>query len=358
MKSSTLDLKIRDLKNNKIYKYPNPEIRAEIKEGQDNSTHEQEFIQDIIVGLSQKPKTLPSKYLYDDVGSKIFQEIMNLDEYYLTRAEHQILEIYSNEICSLIHQQCVSGSKINLIELGAGDGKKTSLLLKELCSKKIPFEYAPIDISEGAMIALMERLERDFDQIQSEGIISDYLEGIHWLNQNKTSFNFILFLGSTIGNFHEEMAVHFLSKLGEILNHGDCLLIGFDLKKDIQKLQNAYSDSSGVTNRFNTNLLSRINRELGADFVPEKFQHYATYNPVLGAMESYLISKEAQIVDIKAINHSFAFDEKEPIHTEYSFKYTPVDIKKLAEKTGFELIKNYYDKNNLFTDSLWKVSTT
>ncbi len=356
MKILTPRLKVRYLKNNKTYIYSNSRIREKSKEAEGNPTTKQEFFQDVLAGLSQKSKALPSKYLYDNVGSKIFQEIMNLDEYYLTRAEHQILEMYGNDICSLIHQKCAGDSKINFIELGAGDGQKTSLLLKELCSKKIPFEYVPIDISESAMISLMERLERDFNQIQSEGIISDYLEGINWLRQKRTNFNFVLFLGSNIGNFQEEMTIHFLSKLWEVLNHEDYLLIGFDLKKDIPKLQDAYSDSSGVTDRFNTNLLSRINRELDANFVPEKFQHYATYNPVLGAMESYLISQETQVVEIRAIHHSFSFDEREPIHIEYSFKYTPLEIKELAQKTGFELVRNYYDKENLFTDSLWKVN--
>ena len=358
MKNSNTNLKIHDLKNNKTYGYPDLDMHQRETSDQESSLRQQEFMRDILIGLSKSPKELPSKYLYDDKGSKIFQEIMELDEYYLTRAEHEILERSSEEIISFVHEKSRKSSRINLIELGAGDGKKTSLLLRELCSKKVAFEYAPIDISEGAMISLMKRLERDFDryQIQSEGIISDYLEGINWLRENKTNFNFVLFLGSNIGNFNQETATHFLLKLWEVLSDGDCLLIGFDLKKEIQVLQRAYSDAKGVTGAFNKNLLSRLNRELSADFDTAKFQHYATYNPVLGAMESYLISLETQAVHIDALNRSFLFNEKEPIHTEYSFKYTPAEIKELSLKTGFELVKSYYDQKHFFADSLWRVN--
>ena len=357
MKNPDPGFQIHNLKNNKTYGYPGPDIQKEKAGDHENSLRQQEFLRDVLIGLSENPKKLPSKYLYDDKGSEIFQEIMELDEYYLTRSEHEILENHGKEIISFVQQNTESNSRIHLIELGAGDGKKTSLLLRELCSKKAPFEYAPIDISEGAMISLMQRLERDFErhQIQSKGIISDYLDGINWLQENKTDFNFVLFLGSNIGNFDQETARHFLLKLWEVLSDGDCLLIGFDLKKEIQILQEAYSDAEGVTNRFNKNLLSRINRELNANFDTKKFQHYATYNPVLGAMESYLISLESQVVHIDVLNRSFFFDEKEPIHTEYSFKYAPQEIKKLSLETGFELVKSFYDKKNFFVDSLWRV---
>ncbi len=353
----TSNLKIRDLENNKTYDYPGLKIQQKIENNQKKLVSQQKtFERDVLVGLSKTPKKLPSKYLYDDNGSKIFQEIMNLDEYYLTKTEYQILKSYSKKIISSVHQKNNNNSKINLIELGAGDGKKTSLLLNELCSRKLSFEYAPIDISRGAMITLMKRLESDFDQIQSEGIVSDYLDGINWIKKNKSNFNFVLFLGSNIGNFDKEMTIHFLRKLWELLNHGDCLLISFDLKKEIQILQKAYSDTSGVTSRFNINLLARINRELDGNFNLNKFEHYATYNPILGAMESYLISSEAQIVQIQKLNRSFTFNEKEPLHTEYSFKYTSSEIKELSQKIGFDLIENYYDNNHFFVDSLWRVN--
>ena len=353
------NLKIRDLQNNQEHGFPYPKLSQKHVDNNIKIESQKEFARDVLIGLSESPKKLPSKYFYDTKGTEIFQKIMNLEEYYLTKAEYDILDLHSWDIIQPIikdNQRKGQGNKINLVELGAGDGYKTSLLLKEFCNKMVSFEYIPIDISRKAMVSLMHRIEEQFDNIDSEGIISDYLDGILWLNENKTNFNFVLFLGANIGNFDRTTALGFLLRLWEILNHGDYLLIGFDLKKDIQLMQRAYDDKEGVTKNFNLNLLQRINQELNADFDIKHFQHYATYNPVLGAMESYLISLHHQNVRIKNLNKTFSFAEKEPIHTEYSFKYTLVEIESLARETGFEKIQNFYDQNRYFVDSLWRVS--
>ena len=353
------NLKIRDLKNNREHGFPYPKLAQTNTKNQTKTENQQEFARDVLIGLSQSPKKLPSKYFYDTQGSKIFQKIMNLKEYYLTEAEYDILDHHTCDIIRPIKkddQAKGQKNKINLVELGAGDGYKASPLLRGFCNEAIPFEYIPIDISKEAMVSLMWRLEKQFDNINSEGIISDYLDGVRWLHQNKSNFNFILFLGANIGNFNRPAALSFLLKLWELLNHGDYLLIGFDLKKDIRLMQKAYDDREGVTRDFNINLLRRINKELSANFKLDCFQHYATYNPVLGAMESYLISLYEQNVRIKELNKTFLFSEKEPIHTEYSFKYTLREIEYLAQKTGFERVQDFYDKNYYFVDSLWRVA--
>ena len=357
-----LNLKIRDLKNNQQHGFPYQKLDQKDIEGETKTNSRQEFTRDVLIGLSQSPKKLSSKYFYNARGSQIFQKIMKLEEYYLTKAEYNILDQHGLDIIQPIirdnkmRSQQDGTNKINLVELGAGDGYKTSLVLREFCNQIVPFEYIPIDISKGAMVSLMRRLEKNFDNINSEGIISDYLEGIHWLNQNKANFNFVLFLGANIGNFDRPTAISFLLKLWEVLNHDDYILIGFDLKKDIRLMQRAYNDKEGVTKDFNINLLRRINQELKANFNLDNFQHYATYNPVLGAMESFLISLSDQDVRIEDLNKTFSFSEKEPIHTEYSFKHTLKEIEFLAVKTGFKRIKNFYDKDHYFVDSLWQVS--
>ena len=168
----------------------------------------------------------------------------------------------------------------------------------------------------------------------------------------------VLFLGSNLGNFHKSQARGFLRNLWNVLKNGDLVLIGFDLKKNIDMMQKAYNDPGGITSRFNLNLLHRINRELGGNFDLKKFQHYSSYHVLSGAMESYLVSLEKQSVFIKAIGQTFLFEHWEPVHTEYSYKYLESDIKELAEKTGYKIQKQLYDQKKYFVDSIWRVQKT
>ncbi|MFN3427538.1 MAG: L-histidine N(alpha)-methyltransferase [Candidatus Thermochlorobacter sp.] len=308
-----------------------------------------ELLYDVLEGLSASPKRLPSKYFYDDEGSRLFQKIMSLPEYYLTRAEAEILEQHRMHIVSLVAHE-----PFTLVELGAGDGSKTSLLIERLLQEQKTFFYAPIDISSRAIEVLTQSLATKFPTLRIHGITDEYFHGLKQLRKLSRQSTVALFLGSNIGNFTKEDALRFLKHLRSSLQTGDWLLIGFDLKKDISTLIRAYSDSAGVTREFNFNLLRRLNRELGATFDLNTFQHYATYNPTLGAMESYLISTIAQTVWIEAAQQSIAFDAFEPIHTEYSFKYSERDIEYFATATGFARIENFYDRKRQFVDSLWR----
>ena len=310
-----------------------------------------EFSNHVLLGLSQSPKHLSSRYFYDDEGSALFQEIMALDEYYPTRIETEILHAHASELLADIQHK-----PINIVDLGAGDATKTIILLRAFSDQGIPFTYVPIDISEAAIQSSIQAVRESIPGLSIEGIVGEYQQAIRWLNTLDTEKqNLVLFLGSNIGNFHRAEAHAFMRGLWNALEHGDQLFVGFDLKKDIEVLLNAYNDRKGVTARFNLNLLARINRQLGGNFDLNRFRHYGTYNVFSGAMESYLVSLDEQEVRIEALQHSFSFSPWEPIHTEYSYKYLPNDIRSLAEKNGFVVQKKFYDSKEWFVDTLWRV---
>ena len=312
---------------------------------------ERELALDVLAGLSERPKRLSSKYFYDDVGSQYFRQIMQLDEYYLTGCELEILERHGADIAGRVGSQ-----PLNVVDLGAGDGAKTRVLLRHLVARGADFMYTPIDISEGAMATLERAIRRDLPAVSMRGLVSEYSQGLRWLEVNEPDrSNLVLFLGSNIGNFNRSQARAFLRRLWNDLRDGDLVLIGFDLKKEIDILLAAYNDSEGVTAAFNLNLLSRLNRELGADFDLQYWRHFGTYNVFSGAMESYLVSLISQRVVIPALSLEFGFDEWEPIHTEYSYKYLPSEIAALARDTGFGVDVDYRDSRGYFTDSLWRV---
>ncbi len=310
----------------------------------------QSFALDVLVGLSETPKRLSSRYFYDDRGSELFRQIMDLPEYYLTKCEINVLERNREGIAELVED-----TRFNLVELGAGDGRKTSILINHLLSKKMDFKYIPIDISEGAMKELAKNLNEKFPSLCGEGIVAEYFNGLKWLGKTASRKNLVLFLGSNLGNFNKSQSRVFLRNLWNTLNNGDLLITGFDLKKDIELMSRAYNDSRGITREFNLNLLKRINRELGGNFEIDKFRHFSSYDVFSGAMESYLVSLEKQTVYIKALSHKFTFEAWEPIHTEYSYKYLESNIVDLAEATGFVIEKQLYDSKKYFVDSVWRV---
>ncbi|HYF03656.1 MAG TPA: L-histidine N(alpha)-methyltransferase [Patescibacteria group bacterium] len=317
----------------------------------ENITNEaQEFAQDVLLGLSQPCKELSSKYLYDTEGSRLFEKIMELKEYYPTNCELEILKEQTADFAALFKTE-----EFQLVELGAGDGRKTKVLLEHFLKEKLKFRYVPVDISEGAMKTLTQRLQRSLPRLRLKGIVAEYFDALKWIEASSNERNVILFMGGNIGNFTREQARNFLRSLWNVLNNGDLVIIGMDLKKDPDVMLSAYSDSEGVTAQFNLNLLKRINRELGGDFDLGKFQHYANYNAFLGTMESYIVSREVQDVRIEALKKSFHFDAWEAIHTEYSFKYSDSDIQKMAAETGFSIVNNLYDSQKYFVDSVWQV---
>ena len=311
---------------------------------------EHNFSSDVLVGLSRSHKELPSRYFYDEKGSRLFQMITELPEYYLTKCENEILNTQKNKISSLME-----GQVFNLVELGAGDGRKTSILISHFLKKKLKFKYIPIDISESAMKSLIHFMNKKFPNLTTEGIVAEYFDGVKWLNQLNSNRNIVLFLGSNLGNFNRINSNVFLHNLWNSLNSGDYVIIGFDLKKKIDIMLKAYNDSKGITSEFNLNLLHRINQELGGNFDLENFRHYASYDVFTGAMESYLVSLRQQTVFIKEIGQTFSFEPWEPIHTEYSYKYLESDVEKLAADTGFIIQEQLFDSKKYFLDSIWLV---
>ena len=309
-----------------------------------------EFVLDVLIGLSETPKRIPSKHFYDAQGSRLFQAITELPEYYLTRCELKIFQHYKEEIA-----QMFADTPFNLVELGPGDARKTQVLMEYFLFQNMNFHYVPIDISEPAMADLIKLLKVKFPDVEVRGLVSGYTKALNWLKSLDHRRNFVLFLGSNIGNFSRAAANVFLRSLWNALNHDDLVLIGFDLKKDIDLLLRAYNDSQGVTRDFNLNLLRRINAELGGNFDLTKFRFYSNYDVYSGAIESYLVSLEKQTVFIEQIGQSFAFEAWEPIHTEYSYKYLETDIQALAATTGYVEVTRLYDPQHYFTDCVWRV---
>ncbi|MCW5960323.1 MAG: L-histidine N(alpha)-methyltransferase [Pyrinomonadaceae bacterium] len=309
------------------------------------------FAGDIDTGLSADPKFLSSKYFYDDEGSRLFQEIMKLPEYYLTRSE---LEIFTNSTQEIFETIEGGEREFDLIELGAGDGLKTSVLVSHFIERNAQFRYIPVDISAEALNFLTDKFHLKFPALEINPEQGDYFKTIETLSKRSQRKKVILFLGSNVGNFSEEQALDFFRKLRLVMNDHDFLLIGFDLHKNPKTILNAYDDSQGVTAKFNLNLLKRINRELGADFNIEEFSHYASYHPLERAARSFLISQKNQTVTIDAIGKTFEFKKWEPIYMEVSQKYGIGMIERLAAESGFYVGKNFFDENRFYTNSLWK----
>jgi L-histidine N-alpha-methyltransferase len=308
-----------------------------------------EFLSDVLSGLKESPKHISSKYFYDAAGDEIFQQIMALDEYYLTRAEHEIFETHKGKLLDLFAEQ---NEAFNLVEFGAGDGYKTKVLLNHFVNAKADFEYLPIDISQNALDGLKNTLKKEIPDLSVKTLQGDYFKVLDKLSHSSDKRNVLLFLGSNIGNFDDNEAQTFLSHIRTDLHKNDLLLIGVDLKKDPKQILAAYSDKSGVTAKFNLNLLERINRELDSDFDISKFQHHAAYDPVSGICSSALLSTEDQKVNIGEV--TISFKKWEPIHTEISRKYDIDQIHTLAAKCGFEVAMDLTDSNGYFVDSVWR----
>lgn len=309
-----------------------------------------QFAQDVDEGLSAKNKYLSSRYFYDAKGDKIFQKIMKMPEYYLTNCEYEIFDIQKQEILNAIRPE----GKFDLVELGAGDGYKTKLLLEHFLNQKVDFEYFPIDISADVLAGLSKDLKKDFSNLKVTPLNNEYFGALDRLNEMEDCPKVILFLGSNIGNFTPERAQSFFSKLHDTMNHGDKLLIGVDLKKDPRTILKAYNDPAGITRSFNLNLLERMNRELGADFNLNNWEHYPTYDPFTGECRSYLMSTVNQEVHVEATSKTYTFKHSEPIHMEISRKYSLEDLEELASNTGFRVQKHFLDSKEYFVDTLWE----
>jgi dimethylhistidine N-methyltransferase len=295
------------------------------------------FLSDVLDGLAERPRTIPCKYLYDERGSALFEEICELDAYYPTRAELSILTEHGAEISRRV------GAEAAIVEYGSGAGVKTTVLLDSLQS---PACYAPVEISETALAESVRTLRKRFDDLPIEPVCADYTRDFE-LPVGQGARRVVFFGGSTIGNFSPAEAKLFLRRIKRQIAPGGGLLIGVDLVKSPHLLHRAYNDEEGVTARFNRNLLVRINRELGADFDVDAFAHHASYSPVRRRVESYLVSLSPQTV--RLAGESFEFEEGEPIHTENSYKYTVERFAELAASAGLEQDAVWVDSNGLFS---------
>lgn len=311
---------------------------------------DQTFAKDVEEGLSRDPKKLSSKYFYDKKGDELFQAIMRMPEYYLTDCEHSIFKEQKANILNGIGR-----SDFELIELGAGDGFKTKVLLEHFLSEKVPFVYRPIDISKNVLDGLQTDLQQQWPELSVRPLKGDYFKMLEQLHSENGQRKVVLFLGANIGNYTRKEALRFLINLREQLDPEDLLLIGFDLKKDPEVILNAYNDPAGITAAFNLNLLSRINRELGGNFDLNQFLHWETYHPITGEAKSYIVSRRDQEVEISATKKTFHFDAWEAIDVELSLKYNPKEIEALARAAGFRIVDHFYDDKNYFVDSLWQV---
>ncbi len=309
-----------------------------------------EFAKDTLKGLTATKKFLNPKYFYDEKGSRIFQQIMRMPEYYLTDSE---LDIFSSQSHQMAGDIMSRNSFFDLIELGPGDGLKSKILLKTLIDLRTKFQYIPVDISSDALHDLVISLRKEIPELSIKEQMGDYFQIMQNLHLGNGARKVILFLGSNIGNFLPDQQDEFLKKLAGITATGDMLLIGFDLKKSPGILMNAYDDPHGYTRDFNLNHLVRINSELDADFITEKFLHHVSYNPDSGAMESYLVSKCKQSVHLDALNRVISFKPWECIFMELSQKFSTHEITHLAGEYGFQWVRNFTDRRNFFTDSLW-----
>jgi len=306
-----------------------------------------EFKQDVAEGLSASPKYLPSKYLYDKRGSQLFQEIMGMPEYYLTNCEKELFENQKEAIVASINID--KSEPFELIELGAGDGTKTITLLKYLVEANYDFTYIPVDISISALEGLELFLKRELPSLKINPKQGDYFAVLHELKASSKP-KLALFIGSNLGNLTDEEASAFVCQISEKLNTKDKLLLGLDLIKSEEVILPAYNDQAGITRAFNLNLLDRINRDLGANFIVDQFEHRPTYTEAEGIAKSYLMSCQDQSVHIASIDTTFHFKAGEKIHTEISRKYKDAVLGQIIAASQFEIRDKFVDARGYFAD--------
>ncbi len=298
-----------------------------------------DFLEEALAGLRKPQKTLPCKFFYDERGSKLFDRICELDEYYLTRTEIAIMNEYAGEMAEAI------GPDSLIVEYGSGSATKTRILLEHLES---PAGCVLVDISREHLLRVATEMAGDFPEIEILPVCANFTEPFGLPDPARPAARAVgYFPGSTIGNFGPEEAKALLRNLAEVCGEGGGLLIGADLKKDARLLEAAYDDSGGVTAEFNLNLLRRMNRELGADFEVDRFRFRSFYNEEEGRVESYLVSRSEQTVRVGG--EAFRFEEGETIHTENSHKYTLDGFAALAAESGFRVDRVWMDENKMFS---------
>lgn len=311
---------------------------------------ESAFAEDTFKGLSSYPKYLYSKYIYDKKGDKLFQKIMDMPEYYLTSSEYDILQFNKVDISETFS----SDAGVDLIELGAGDGKKTKILLKQFVEKGYKFDYLPIDISQNVLDELEQSLKKEIPEVNVKVQQGTYFKTLEKLSEYNSRKKVILVLGSNIGNLSHEEAVEFLGNIAQAMSDDDMLFMGFDQKKHPQVILDAYNDPAGITSEFNKNLLVRINSELDGEFNTDSFLHWETYDPETGTAKSFLVSKIQQQVKINKLELEIKFDAWETIHTEISQKYDDAIVNWLADEAGLTVERSFGDKENCYKNYIFR----
>ena len=308
-----------------------------------------QFKADVLAGLSATPKHLSSKYFYDEIGDKLFQQIMAMPEYYLTDCE---MEIFSEQTAGIIDAFGFDMDReFDIIELGAGDGSKTIHLLSYLINQGRQFNYLPVDISANALSIIERRLLAELPTLSIDTMQGEYFSVLE-RRMNTSNPKVVLFIGSNLGNFEDDQAHDFIQSIASHLNPGDKLLLGLDQIKSEDIVLPAYNDAAGITKAFNLNLLTRINKELGGNFDIAQFAHQPEYSEVTGYTKSYLKSLKAQEVQITALNQTFSFDYGEMIHTETSRKYNDELLKHIIANTSLKLSVRFTDRRAYFADYL------
>jgi dimethylhistidine N-methyltransferase len=314
------------------------------------------FARDVSQGLGATPKQLFPKYFYDELGSLLFDAICLLPEYYLTRAENEILARHADEIVSSAATAAPGDAPLALLELGSGSATKTRRIIEAILKRQAELLYLPVDISVSALEASAHTLLQSYPALRIEAYAGDYDAALaHFGRERATNGGGLLalFLGSNIGNFDRDGARRFLLSLRGVLREGDALLLGADLKKDRATLEAAYDDALGVTAAFNLNQLVRLNREFGANFDLRAFRHVAAYQEAEGRVEIYIESRRAQVVSLPKLDLQVSFAAGERVHTENSYKYDREELDALAAQTGFACARRWLDEAGRFSSNLF-----
>lgn len=304
------------------------------------------FARDVHRGLTAHPKHLPCCYFYDAEGALLFEEICTLPEYYLTRAEREILQARATEVIDRFP------TPPTLVELGSGSAAKTRLLIEACLRRHGTLRYVPIDICRPMLEQSSRQLLQEYPGLEILALAAEYHDGLRHLQTLGAGPKLILWLGSNIGNFDRPDAVRFLREVRDTMAADDALLVGIDLRKERTLLERAYDDSQGVTADFNLNLLVRINRELGGHFDLDTFEHRAIYNEGPGRIEMYLVSKQEQQVRIENLDLRVALSAGEAIHTENSYKYSLAEIESLAAASSLQITSQWFDDRRQFSVNL------
>ncbi len=309
------------------------------------------FKKEVSEGLSSFPKRLSSKYFYDKKGDKLFQDIMAMPSYYLTDCEFEIISKNTFTIAALFRDRTKG---LDLIELGAGDGKKTKVLLKYMAENNFNFIYKPIDISENAVELLSNNLAHEMPTLTVDAEVGEYFEVLERLKGFNKRKKVIMVLGSNIGNLPHPKAIEFLTKLKDAMLPEDLLFMGFDQKKNPQTILDAYNDETGITEAFNKNILTRINRELGGNFEVNNFKHWEVYDPETGTAKSFLVATKAMKITIEELRLTINFDEWETIHTEISQKYDDRTVSWLAKEAGLKIETSFADDKDYYKNYVFR----